>query len=136
MVEGPGCALCAERLRARLRRGQRVRAARGGAVRAPGQGQGGERHGPAAGTGTGRGEARPGHRDADRAGRGSARPPGQPPGAAGPSGFARGCPRCKCRQVWVRAGERAGTPGCQGTGLGLVPLVPSLWVAVCVVREY
>ncbi|XP_053796472.1 endonuclease 8-like 3 isoform X2 [Vidua chalybeata] len=30
MVEGPGCALCAERLRARLRRGQRVRAARGG----------------------------------------------------------------------------------------------------------
>ncbi|NWS83447.1 NEIL3 Endonuclease, partial [Toxostoma redivivum] len=38
MVEGPGCALCAERLRARLRRGQRVRAARGGAVRARGDG--------------------------------------------------------------------------------------------------
>lgn len=30
MVEGPGCALCAERLRGRLRRGQRVRAAHGG----------------------------------------------------------------------------------------------------------
>ncbi|XP_039556226.1 endonuclease 8-like 3 isoform X2 [Passer montanus] len=34
MVEGPGCALCAERLRARLRRGQRVRAARGGGATA------------------------------------------------------------------------------------------------------
>ncbi|NXQ47505.1 NEIL3 Endonuclease, partial [Catharus fuscescens] len=33
MVEGPGCALCAEHLRARLRRGQRVRAARGGAYK-------------------------------------------------------------------------------------------------------
>ncbi|KAM6071735.1 endonuclease 8-like 3 [Theristicus caerulescens] len=29
MVEGPGCALCAERLRARVRRGQAVRSARG-----------------------------------------------------------------------------------------------------------
>ncbi|XP_071412383.1 endonuclease 8-like 3 isoform X2 [Pithys albifrons albifrons] len=34
MVEGPGCALCGERLRARLRRGQPVRAARGGAAAA------------------------------------------------------------------------------------------------------
>ncbi|NWU13694.1 NEIL3 Endonuclease, partial [Cephalopterus ornatus] len=33
MVEGPGCALCGERLRARLRRGQAVRGARGGAVK-------------------------------------------------------------------------------------------------------
>ncbi|NXP34917.1 NEIL3 Endonuclease, partial [Leiothrix lutea] len=40
MVEGPGCALCAERLRARLPRGQRVRAARGGgAVWVTGSGQ-------------------------------------------------------------------------------------------------
>ncbi|XP_041336098.1 endonuclease 8-like 3 [Pyrgilauda ruficollis] len=38
MVEGPGCALCAERLRARLRRGQRVRAARGGATAASKEG--------------------------------------------------------------------------------------------------
>ncbi|NWW98060.1 NEIL3 Endonuclease, partial [Caloenas nicobarica] len=32
MVEGPGCALCAERLRARVRRGQAVRSARGSAL--------------------------------------------------------------------------------------------------------
>ncbi|KAJ7399979.1 endonuclease 8-like 3 [Pitangus sulphuratus] len=34
MVEGPGCALCGERLRARLRRGQAVRRTRGGATAA------------------------------------------------------------------------------------------------------
>ncbi|XP_064917380.1 endonuclease 8-like 3 isoform X1 [Columba livia] len=34
MVEGPGCALCAERLRARVRRGQAVRSARGSALSA------------------------------------------------------------------------------------------------------
>ncbi|XP_032542853.1 endonuclease 8-like 3 isoform X1 [Chiroxiphia lanceolata] len=34
MVEGPGCALCGERLRARLRRGQAVRGARSGATAA------------------------------------------------------------------------------------------------------
>uniref|UniRef100_A0A8C3JY09 Formamidopyrimidine-DNA glycosylase H2TH DNA-binding domain-containing protein n=1 Tax=Calidris pygmaea TaxID=425635 RepID=A0A8C3JY09_9CHAR len=31
MVEGPGCTLCGERLRARVRRGQAVRRARGSA---------------------------------------------------------------------------------------------------------
>lgn len=59
MVEGPGCALCAERLRARVRRGQAVRSARGSALPA---GAGGAVRGRAGRFSWGQRCARPGCR--------------------------------------------------------------------------
>lgn len=116
MVEGPGCALCAERLRARLRRGQRVRAARGGgAVRAQGQGRAQGRGGSCSGaggpaTGTGRGSCL---------------------GQRGPAVLLRGALGGESRQVWVRAGQEP--LGCRARGWRpelragrLVPPVPRL----------
>ncbi|XP_063014039.1 endonuclease 8-like 3 [Melospiza melodia melodia] len=109
MVEGPGCALCAERLRARLRRGQRVRAARGGGGAVRGHGQGGaavraQGHGQGQGHGHGEGgewRCRPGRRDRR----------GRCPGQRGPALLLVAVRGGKCHRVCMRASERAGAAG-------------------------